>query len=61
MNKSELLDWLREEYQHREAFLTQIGPARMDQPVPAGEFFYHFHQDHEPDMRAWLARAEQQQ
>ena len=161
MKKSELLDWLQEEYQKWEAFLAQVGPARMDQPgvngewsmkdvvahltgwnrwlvarlqaagrrepeplppwpahlqtddeinawiyesnrgrsvravldethrvyqqllaviedlpdevriepewhlvwlddkrFPAGEFFDHFHDDHEPDLRAWLAREE---
>src|ERR1051325_2236145 len=31
MNKSELLNRLQEEYQQWEAFLDQIGPARMDQ------------------------------
>ena len=25
-----------------------------------GEFFDHFHDDHEPDIRAWLARMESQ-
>ena len=163
MKKSELLNWLQEEYQQWEAFLNQIGPARMDQPgvtghwsikdivahltgwqprliarlqaaqrsepeppppwpahlqtedeinawiyesnrgrslrevldethqvyqqllavieglpdevliepewrlvwlddkrFPAGEFFDHFRDDHEPDMRAWLARVENQ-
>ena len=25
---------------------------------PASEFFDHFHDDHEPDVRAWLARKE---
>ena len=29
-----------------------------DQRFPAGEFFDHFHVDHEPDVRAWLARGE---
>jgi len=29
-----------------------------DQRFPAGEFFDHFHDDHEPDVRDWLARAE---
>jgi hypothetical protein len=29
-----------------------------DQRFPAGEFFDHFHDDHEPDVRAWLARVE---
>jgi len=29
-----------------------------DQRFPAGEFFDHFHDDHEPDVRAWLARLE---
>lgn len=164
MKKSELLDWLQEEYQKWEALLDQIGPARMDQPgvngdwsmkdilahltgwnrwlvarlgaagrrepeppppwpahlqtddeinawiyesnrgrsvreildethqvhqqllviiedlpnevriepewhlvwlgdqrFPAGEFFDHFHDDHEPDIRAWLAREEKGQ
>lgn len=28
-----------------------------DKRFPPGEFFYHFHDDHEPDIRAWLARA----
>jgi hypothetical protein len=29
-----------------------------DKRFPAGEFFDHFHDDHEPDVRAWLAREE---
>jgi len=29
-----------------------------DKRYPAGEFFDHFHDDHEPDVRAWLARVE---
>jgi hypothetical protein len=97
MKKSELLNWLQEEYRQWEAFLDQIGPTHMEQPgvtgqqkcrpligcttqrtrtVPhwlahhivqlggqrfsASEFFDHFHDDHEPDMRAWLARVEKQ-
>jgi hypothetical protein len=28
------------------------------QRFPAGEFFDHFHDDHEPDVRAWLTRVE---
>jgi hypothetical protein len=31
-----------------------------DQRFPAGEFFDHFHDDHEPDIRAWLAEVEKQ-
>jgi len=31
-----------------------------DKRFPAGEFFDHFRDDHEPDMRAWLARVENQ-
>lgn len=31
-----------------------------DQRVQPGEFFDHFHDDHEPDVRAWLARVEHQ-
>jgi hypothetical protein len=30
------------------------------QRFPAGEFFDHFHDDHEPDVRAWLRRVENQ-
>ena len=31
-----------------------------DQRFPAGEFFDHFHDDHEPDIRAWLEQEEKQ-
>jgi len=31
-----------------------------DQRFPAGEFFDHFRDDHEPDIRAWLAQVEKQ-
>jgi len=31
-----------------------------EERFPAGEAFYHFHDDHEPDVRAWLARVEKQ-
>ena len=31
-----------------------------DQRFAPGEFFHHFHEDHEPDIRAWLARVEKQ-
>jgi hypothetical protein len=40
----------------REFHLVCVGDERF----PAGEFFYHFHDDHEPDIRAWLARVEKQ-
>jgi hypothetical protein len=33
-------------------------PWMDGQPFSAAEFFAHFHQEHEPDMRAWLARLE---
>jgi hypothetical protein len=36
--------------------LVWLGDRRF-QP---GEFFDHFHDDHEPDVRAWLARVEDQ-
>ncbi len=29
-----------------------------DKRFPAGEFFDHFHDDHEPDVRAWLEQEE---
>ena len=38
MNKFELLQWLQEEYQQWQAFLDQIGPARMDQPGVTGDW-----------------------
>ncbi len=40
----------------QEFYLVCVGDAR----IPAGEFFYHFHDDHEPDIRAWLARVDNQ-
>jgi hypothetical protein len=39
----------------RTYYLLWLGETRF----PAGEFFDHFHDDHEPDVRAWLARVEQ--
>ena len=36
----------------REFYLVWLGDKRY----PAGEFFDHFHDDHEPDIRAWLAQ-----
>ena len=36
--------------------IVQLGSQRFS----ASEFFDHFHDDHEPDMRAWLARVEKQ-
>ena len=38
MNKSELLDWLKEEYRQWEALLNQIGEARMEQPGAAADW-----------------------
>jgi hypothetical protein len=38
MNKSELLNWLQEEYQKWEAFLNEIGEGRMDQPGVNGDW-----------------------
>lgn len=38
----------------REYHLIWLG----DQRFAAGEFFDHFHDDHEPEVRAWLARGE---
>lgn len=40
----------------REWRLVHLGNQRF----PAGEFFDHFHDDHEPDVRAWLARLERE-
>ena len=40
--------------------LATIGalPWMEGQPLSAGAFFSHFHEEHEPDMRAWLTRIE---
>jgi hypothetical protein len=38
MNKSELLNWLQEEYRQWEALLDQIGPERMEQPGVNGDW-----------------------
>jgi hypothetical protein len=35
-------------------------PWMEGHPFTAAEFFAHFHEEHEPDMRAWLARVEKQ-
>ena len=42
-------------YSGRTFYLVWIGDERF----PAGEFFYHWHDDHEPDIRAWMAREGQ--
>ena len=36
-------------------------PWLEGQPFSATAFFAHFHDEHEPDMRAWLARVENQE
>lgn len=38
----------------RDFYLVWLDGKRF----PAGEFFYHFHDDHEPDIRAWLMQGE---
>lgn len=40
----------------RDFYVVWLGDKRF----PPGEFFYHFHDDHEPDIHAWLAREEKQ-
>lgn len=40
----------------REFYLAWVDGKRF----PVGEFFDHFHDDHEPDVRAWLAQGEKQ-
>jgi hypothetical protein len=32
-------------------------PWMEGRPLRAADFFAHFHDEHEPDMRAWLARS----
>lgn len=38
MKKSDVLSWLQAENQKWEAFLNEIGPARMDQPGVVGDW-----------------------
>jgi len=33
----------------------------QEEPVSGSLFFAHFHQEHEPDMRAWLDKVKQDQ
>lgn len=39
----------------KEYYVVWLGDKRF----PPGEFFYHFRDDHEPAIRAWLERAPQ--
>jgi hypothetical protein len=45
-----------------EAVLAEVHrlPWMEGQPFDAAAFFAHFHEEHEPEMRAWLAQVEQQ-
>lgn len=54
MNKSELLNWLQQEYRQWEALLDQIGPARMDQPGVAGHWSIKDIVAHMVDWQPWL-------
>ena len=67
----EVLDEMQEVHQLLLAFIEDLpDDVRIerdwrlvwlgDQRFPAGEFFDHFHDDHEPDIRAWLASVENQ-
>jgi hypothetical protein len=44
------------QHEGRDYYFVWLG----DQRVQPGEFFDHLHNDHEPDMQAWLARVEKQ-
>ncbi|HYF65558.1 MAG TPA: maleylpyruvate isomerase N-terminal domain-containing protein [Herpetosiphonaceae bacterium] len=68
----EVLDETHAVHQQLRGLIVRLPPsARIEHVEPAfylvwvggerflvGEFFDHFHDDHEPDLRAWLARAE---
>ena len=56
MKKSELLNWLREEYQKWEVFLDQIGEARMEQPGVAGDWYMKDIVAHLTGWNRWLVR-----
>ena len=55
MNKSELLDWLQEEYRKWEVLLDQIGPARIDQPGVNGDWSMKDVVAHLTVWNRWLA------
>jgi hypothetical protein len=54
MKKSELLNWLQEEYQKWEALLNQIGPTRMDQPGVNSEWSMKDMVAHLTGWNQWL-------
>jgi hypothetical protein len=54
MNKSELLNWLQEHVQQWEAYLDQIGPARMDQPGVNGDWSMKDIVTHLTSWNRWL-------
>jgi len=40
--------------------LVRYLPWLEGNSIKPEDFFGHFHEEHEPDMRAWLARLEKQ-
>ncbi len=42
------------QHEGKDYYLAWLGEERF----VVGEFFYHFHDDHEPDIRAWLAKID---
>lgn len=59
MKRSELLNWLQQEYAEWEAFLAQIDPARMDQPGVAGHWSIKDIIAHLTDWTPWsIARLQ---
>lgn len=69
---SEILDEMHQNYtQLLAAVETLPDDVRIEQVEPAhqivwvddhfvDEFFHHFHDDHEPDVRAWLVQSDKQ-
>jgi hypothetical protein len=45
-----------EAFPEAELLDPQRFPWMEGQPLSGTTFFAHFHDEHEPDMRAWLAR-----
>jgi len=67
----EVLDESRQVFQQLLAAIDSLPEDFLSNPASkyswyaghfpsAYDFFAHFHEEHEPDMRAWLARAEDQ-
>lgn len=54
MEKSDLMKWLRQEYEEWEALLAEIGPSRMDRPGVNGDWSMKDMVAHHTGWNRWL-------